>query len=77
MLDFNFSLKSGYNHHECDSVIEGDWVIFRCPICIDYERRINVLTGETRVKNLSSIVSHSGRHNPFKEGTVNTNPELN
>jgi hypothetical protein len=70
MFELNFEIDSKYSHHECDSVIKGEWVIFRCPICKNYERRINMLTGETKVKNLSSIVRHSGRHMPAQFATL-------
>ena len=63
MHEFNFSFKNlEYDQHECDSVTEGDWIIFRCSICEDYERRINTVTGETKVKNGSSSVRHTGFH---------------
>lgn len=68
MHTITFSTEPGYDHHECDSVVEGEWVVFRCPICSNYERRINLLTGETKVKNLSSVIRHSGRHNPIRMG---------
>jgi hypothetical protein len=57
MYDINFSFNNvDHDQHECDSVTEGDWVIFRCPICKDYERRINADTCEMRVKNKSFAV---------------------
>jgi hypothetical protein len=63
MHEINFSFNNlEYDQHECDSVMEGDWIIFRCRICPDYERRINTVTGETEVKNDSTIVRHTGRH---------------
>jgi hypothetical protein len=63
MHEINFSFNNlEYDQHECDSVTEGDWIIFRCPICKDYERRINAVTGDMRVKNGSSTFRHSGLH---------------
>jgi hypothetical protein len=63
MHEINFSFNNlEYDQHECDSVTEGDWIIFRCSICKDYERRINTVTGETKVKNGSTTVRHSGIH---------------
>ena len=63
MHEINFSFNNlEYDQHECDSVTEGDWIIFRCPICKDYERRINAITGEMKVKNSRSTVRHAGRH---------------
>jgi hypothetical protein len=77
MFELNFELDPTYGYHECVSVAEGEWVIFRCPICKDYERRINMLTGETKVKDLSPIVRHSGRHTPLPLTTLSAAPELN
>ena len=77
MLELDFSFESGLNHHQCDSVVEGDWVVFRCPICKNYERRINMLTGETKAQNISSVISHSGRHFPFQQGSMVASPALN
>ncbi len=65
MIEINFDRQLTLTHHECESTIEGDWFVFRCPICKDYERRINCLTGETAVKNISAVISHSGRHMPL------------
>jgi hypothetical protein len=63
MHEINFAFNNlEYDQHECNSVMEGDWVVFRCPICRDYERRINAVTGEMRVKNGSSTFRHSGLH---------------
>ncbi len=50
--------------HECDSYRNGDWIIFRCPSCPDYERRINWRTGKIMVKNSRPDVMHSGTHVP-------------
>ena len=78
MFELNLSFESGWlNHHNCNSSTEGDWVVFRCPICKSYERRINMLTGETRVKNIISVVSHSGLHIPLREGSMTASPQLN
>ena len=30
--------------HKCTSEVQGDWVVFRCEHCQDYERRINLKT---------------------------------
>jgi hypothetical protein len=63
MQEIKFSFNNvEYDQHECDSVTEGDWVIFRCPICRDYERKINAVTGEMMVKNASTTFRHSGLH---------------
>ena len=46
--------------HECTSHREGDWVIFRCPLCPGYERRFNWVTGEMQVDRGGSTALHSG-----------------
>jgi len=76
MHEINFSFNnSEHDQHECDSYIEGDWVVFRCPICKDYERRINAVTGEMKVKNGSSTVRHLGFHFCYKP--TDSHAELN
>jgi hypothetical protein len=62
MHHVDFAGPSGLEHHECESSIEGDWIVFRCPLCKDYERRIHQVTSEMKVKNISAWISHSGRH---------------
>jgi hypothetical protein len=59
------------NSHSCTSHIEGDWIIWRCPICIDYERRLNVVTGKMTVKGKTEF-SHQGSNN----GKSNINEPL-
>jgi hypothetical protein len=76
MREINFSFNNpGHDQHECDSVKEGDWIIFRCPLCKDYERRINAITGEMKVKNGSSAVRHLGFHFCYKP--ADSHAELN
>lgn len=45
--------------HTCTSFRQGDWVVFRCPICPGYERRVNLETGKTVVKGGTSAL-HTG-----------------
>ena len=69
MYNVDFGTPAGPQQHVCDANQEGDWIVFRCPLCKDYERRINWRTGEMEAKNQSAFVSHSGKHCPsvFKE----------
>jgi len=49
--------------HQCTPTIEGDWVVFRCPQCPDYERRINSKTGEMKNKGTAGNPNkHHGFH---------------
>jgi len=49
--------------HVCTSFRDGDWAVFRCPLCEGYERRINVRTGEIKGRNGGSAVCHTGVNN--------------
>jgi hypothetical protein len=56
-INFSDNPKS----HRCVGEIEGDEIIFRCPACLDYERRINLKTGE--MKNMTpetNTIPHHG-----------------
>jgi hypothetical protein len=64
MLEANFGNSEDGNHHQCESYRDEDWVVFRCPICLDYERRINPGTGEKTTKNVRPDIHHSGSHIP-------------
>jgi len=57
--------NSNVNQHECVSVKSGDWVIFSCPQCPGYERRINLHTQEMRLQDPNQgKYTHVGRHSP-------------
>lgn len=62
MDELNFSLPLGSENHKCESTQEGDWIVYRCPICKNYERRINWRTKEMKVKQSNSRFLHSGSH---------------
>jgi hypothetical protein len=44
MLDIKFTDSEAT--HTCDSQVEGNWVVFTCPLCSDFSRRMNLETGE-------------------------------
>lgn len=47
--------------HVCThSVREAHWLIFKCPHCPDYERRINLLTGDVRIRGGNDDIRHCG-----------------
>lgn len=54
------NLNSEKETHKCTSYREGDWVIFKCPICIQYERRINLINGTMKTKGSSENILHTG-----------------
>ena len=47
--------------HKCTAERVGDWVIYRCPICPDYQRRVNLKTGKMKsTSNIDNPYLHSG-----------------
>lgn len=46
--------------HHCTSHREGDWMVWRCPHCADYERRMNWQTGEMHIRRGQSAAQHTG-----------------
>ncbi len=41
-------------HHECKQRLDGDWVIFYCTTCKNYEKRLNQKTGEVVTRHADS-----------------------
>ena len=46
--------------HQCTSHTDGNWTVWRCPLCAGYERRFNRVTSEMRVRRGGSTALHSG-----------------
>lgn len=74
-MKIKFNNFSDAEQHECESHRDGDWIIFRCPVCQEYERRINWRTGDTKVKDSDPNINHSGSYFPHEltEVFINTN----
>lgn len=47
------------NVHQCTSFRLGDTIVWKCPLCIGYERRYNIVTGEMSVKGKTGY-QHTG-----------------
>jgi hypothetical protein len=75
MMEVNFNAGPGSDGHQCESYRDGDWIVFRCPICLEYERRINWRTGAMTVRSSDDAVRHTGTHVPseYKSAFENTN----
>ncbi len=60
--------------HLCESNRNGDWLIFTCPKCPDYERRLNWKTGEMHLKEgKDEMILHRGSFLPIGlEGDYST-----
>ena len=50
--------------HRCESKREGDWIVFTCKQCPDYERRYNYKTGVMKVRSGSEDINHIGHFVP-------------
>lgn len=59
-MKIKFPNSDGSEHHECESYSDGEWIVFFCPLCKDYERRFNRRTGKMKVKNSKENINHSG-----------------
>jgi hypothetical protein len=46
--------------HQCTSHIENGCIVWRCPYCEGYERRLNVSTGEMTVKGKTDFPHQGG-----------------
>ena len=73
MQSIDFGKSQSNPAHECDSYQHGDWIVFRCPSCPDYERRLNWRTGEIKVKNSQPGIMHTGTHVPHHLDGISLN----
>jgi len=74
VMKIEFKNFSGAEQHECESYRDGDWIIFRCPVCKEYERRLNWRTGKMSVQNGSKDINHTGYYYPHDLKDVLLNP---
>ena len=64
-MKFEFESDSeNENIHNCECSREGDWLVFTCPECPDYERRMNWKTGEMHLKGGDEMILHRGSFIP-------------
>jgi len=55
--------------HQCESYRDGDWIVFLCPKCEGYERRLNWRSGEMKVRDRSDQnIRHTGEYFPEEVG---------
>lgn len=64
MQTIRFDAPDDTEQHLCQSYRTGDWIIFYCEQCGDYERRLNWRTGEMKVKNAKAEIRHTGFYAP-------------
>ena len=61
MLKLDFDRTPGKETHVCEARREGDWIVYTCPKCPGYERRINQRTDEMKYKGFGANVRHEGK----------------
>lgn len=73
-INFSSTSKSS---HQCSAEKEGEFIVYRCPLCPEYERRIHSKTGVMEVSgNIGNPHSHHGTYVKAGldyEGGVNPN----
>ncbi|MFK7847341.1 MAG: hypothetical protein AB8G77_18745 [Rhodothermales bacterium] len=75
MNDLSGNSKQAADEHACESYRDGDWIVFLCPQCETYERRLNWRTGDMKVRdNTETHVRHSGEYFPDEMGYAFTCP---
>lgn len=62
MVKIDFDLTSEGEYHTCEAKHVGDWIIFHCPACSDYERRLNWRTGKMVKVSGDNEFLHSGKY---------------
>lgn len=61
--------------HACTSRRAGDWIIFKCPLCPEYENRFNFQTGERISHPIDDpTIFHQGTHVPVGLENAEFNP---
>lgn len=62
--------------HTCESRQEGDRIIYTCPKCRNYKRRVNIVTREMILVNsdISFDVYHQGNFMPEPLKEFNSTP---
>ena len=58
---FQFNAESPETRHICESRKEGEWVVFVCPHCPDFERRMHLKTGQMKTRPAADpYILHEG-----------------
>ncbi len=75
MFEIRFNGSETSNHHKCESRRNGDWIIFYCPRCPEFERKLNWRTGELETKGAVKEINHSGSYFPaeYRDAFENVN----
>ncbi len=63
-----------FEQHTCEATREGEWLVFKCPLC-NYLRRFNRNTGKMEVQPGAPDAMHQGQYKPvgIDFSTINVN----
>lgn len=73
----NYALNQIPEVHQCTSFREGDFIVWRCPVCENYERRFNLRTGHMKCVGKEGNFIHTGTSDGqqnMEALTLNTHP---
>lgn len=74
-MQLRFELNQEGEVHTCESRREGDWIIFTCPNCPEYESRINFKTEERISQPIEDpFIFHEGSFVPTGLENLDYNP---
>lgn len=62
--------------HQCTATKKGNEIVFTCPQCPNYERRVNIVTSEMKTKGVSFEIEHEGFSGFITPEIPNKNGEI-
>ncbi|MGH7496885.1 MAG: hypothetical protein ACREOO_31440 [bacterium] len=72
MFEIEIAPHDDGERHRCEAYREGDWIIFRCALCQDFERRYNWRTGVMKSRSTRTGILHAGNYFPQEFGSAYT-----
>lgn len=59
-MEINFINEENNNIHFCTSFQKENIIVWKCPICPNYERTYNLISGKMTVKGKIDEIQHQG-----------------
>ena len=64
-MEIRFNINDGQRRHQCATHREGEWVVFTCKRCPDFERRLHLPSGNIKTQTGDDPwVLHEGNYLP-------------
>jgi hypothetical protein len=61
------TIKPDEATHKCEARVDGEWVVYTCPLCPGYECRIHATTGQLTRRGGYAAIRHSGIYAPARK----------